>query len=91
MFAVVARVELPEGGNMEQGREMLEKNVIPMVRQSPGFVAGYWLAPPDGREGLSVVIYEDEPSARTAADGLQPPPPVRLLSVEVRAVAASAT
>jgi hypothetical protein len=91
MFAVVVRVELPEGGNVEQGRQMLEKNVIPTVRQSPGFVAGYWLAPPTGLEGLSVLIYEDEQSARTVAGSVQPPPPVTLLGVEVREVTASAT
>ncbi len=91
MFAVVTRVELPEGRTIEQGREMLEKNVIPMVRQTAGFVAGYWLSPPTGYEGLSVLLYEDEQSARGMADGMQPPPPVKLLSVEVREVAASAT
>jgi hypothetical protein len=91
MFAVVIRVELPEGGSVEQGREMLEKNVIPTVRQSPGFVAGYWLAPATGREGLSVLIYQDEQSARAVADTMKPPPPVTLLGVEVREVAASTT
>ncbi len=91
MYAVVVRVELPEGRSLEQGREMLEKNVIPAVRQSPGFVSGHWLAPPTGNDGLSFVVYEDEQSARTAADGLEPPPPLKLISVEVREVVASAT
>jgi hypothetical protein len=90
MHAVVVKVELPEGGTIEQGRKQLESDVIPMVKASPGFVAGYWLSPPTGREGLSVVLYQDEQSARAAAQNIQPPAPVRLVDVEVREVAASA-
>ena len=68
----------------------LNEQVIPQVKASPGFIAGYWLSPPTGREGLSVVLYEDEQSARAAAANIEPPAPVKLLNVEVREVAASA-
>ena len=90
MFAVVVRVQLPEGRSLEEGRHQLEAEVIPQVKQSPGFVAGYWLAPSSGTDGLSVVIFKDEQSARAAADGVQPPAPVKLVSTEVREVAGSA-
>ena len=90
MFAVVVNVELPEGSTIEQGRAQLEADVIPQVKARPGFVAGYWLAPKSGREGLSFVIYKDEHSARQAADNVKPMPPVKLVSVEVREVTASA-
>ena len=90
MHAVVVRVELPEGGTIEQGRQMINEQVIPRVKQLPGFRGGYWLAPPSGRDGLSFILFEDEQSARNAAEGIQPPPPVRLVSTEVREVAASA-
>jgi hypothetical protein len=90
MFAVVVTVELPEGGTIEQGRKQLESEVIPQVKSSPGFVAGYWISPATGREGLSVVFYKDEQSARAAAENIKPPAPVKLLDVEVREVAASA-
>jgi hypothetical protein len=90
MHAVVVKVELPEGGTIEQGRKQLEADVIPMVKASPGFVAGYWLSPPTGREGLSIVLYQDEQSARAAAENITPPAPVKLVHVEVREVAASA-
>jgi hypothetical protein len=90
MHAVVVKVELPEGGTIEQGRKQLNEQVIPMVKAAPGFVAGYWLSPPTGREGLSVVIFQDEKSARAMAENIEPPAPVRLLDVEVREVAASA-
>ncbi len=90
MFAVVVRVQLPEGRSIEEGRRQLEAEVIPQVKQSPGFVAGYWLRPSSGSDALSVVIYKDEQSARTAADNVQPLAPVKLVSAEVREVAASA-
>ena len=90
MFAVVTKVELPEGGTIEEGRKQLEAEVIPRLKAAPGFVAAYFLAPPSGREGLSVVVFEDQRSAQSMADTMQPPAPVKLLSVEVREVAASA-
>jgi hypothetical protein len=90
MHAVVVKVELPEGGTIEQGRQMLEQTVIPRVRSQAGFVAGYWLSPPTGRDGLSFVIYDNEQNARSAAENIQPPAPVKLVSAEVREVAASA-
>ncbi len=90
MFAVVVRVELPEGGTIEQGRQQLEAEVIPQVRSSPGFVAGYFLAPASGHEGLSVIVYQDEQSARAMAENVRPPEPVKLLGTEVREVVAAA-
>jgi len=59
-------VELPDGGTIEQGRQQLETDVIPQVKSSPGFVAGHFLAPASGHEGLSVLLYNDEQSARAA-------------------------
>ncbi|MGH7749681.1 MAG: hypothetical protein ACREQ5_33680, partial [Candidatus Dormibacteria bacterium] len=91
MFAVVMRTELAEGYAVAHAREMLETQVVPMFRRTPGFVAGYWLAPESGREGLSVILYEDEQSARTMADTAHSRPQASLLSVEVREVAASAS
>jgi hypothetical protein len=40
---------------------------------------------------LSFTLYKDEASARAAATMVNPPAPVKLLDVEVREVAASAT
>jgi hypothetical protein len=91
MFAVITRVELPEGETIEQARQQLETQVVPMVKQSPGLVAGYWLYPPAEREGMSVLIYQDEQTARAMAAAMHPRPPVKLLGVEVREVAASAS
>ena len=90
MYAVVTTVELPEGGTTEQGRAMLESEVIPNLKTAPGFVTAYFLAPTDSREGLSFVIFDNEESARQASDGMAPPPPVKLIHTEVREVVASA-
>ena len=69
----------------------LHEGIIPRVRQFPGFVAGYWLEPVVGK-GMSVVIYEDEASARAAVDkmslkvGESPTPGVTIERVETREV-----
>jgi hypothetical protein len=90
MFAVVTTVELPEGATVDEGRKQLEADVIPRMKQAPGFVAAYFLAPPEGREGLSFAIYESKEAATTVSEHMQPTPPVKLLHSEVREVAASA-
>jgi uncharacterized protein (UPF0276 family) len=68
--------------------ELLE-HVVPRVAQQQGFRAGYWLEPKDG-EGMSVIVFESEDDARTAAERIQPPEGVTLEGVEVREVVASA-
>jgi hypothetical protein len=90
MFAVVMRVELPEGGTIEEGRRQLAAEVIPLLKKKPGFVSAYFLAPSSGREGLSFVVCDSKQAATAAAENMQPPAPIKLLSVEVREVAASA-
>jgi hypothetical protein len=90
MFAAVSTVELPEGGTIEEGRKQLETEVIPMIKQAPGFVSAIFLSPPTGREGLSIVVFETQQQAQMAVDNMQTPPTVRVLTKEVREVAAKA-
>jgi hypothetical protein len=87
MFAAVSTVELPEGGTIEQGRKQLETDVVPMIKQAPGFVSAIFLSPPTGREGLSIVVFETQQQAQTAVDMMQVPPNIRVLTKEVREVA----
>jgi hypothetical protein len=66
-------------------------DVLPAVRSTPGFVAGYWLEPAGGR-GFSVVLFETEEQAR---EGVPPvkswdAPGVSIDATEVRRVAAAA-
>jgi hypothetical protein len=87
MFAAVVTVELPEGGTIEEGRKQLETEVIPRLKQAPGFDSAIFLSPPTGREGLSVAVFETQQQAQMAVDNMQTPPNVRMLTKEVREVA----
>ncbi|PZR78434.1 MAG: hypothetical protein DLM65_13065 [Candidatus Aeolococcus gillhamiae] len=89
-FAVVTKVELPEGETIEHGRQELETNVIPMLKHAPGLVAAYFLSPPTGREGLSFIVFETKEQAEGAIQMQKIEPPIKLISNEVREVAASA-
>ena len=90
MIAVVTTVELPEGETIEHGREELEKNVIPMIKQVPGFVSAVFA--PSGREGLSIIVFETREQAQGANDNMdrQMPPNIRTEKSVVREVAAPA-
>ena len=88
MYAVVVRVAI---GDPERAQQGLREQVIPSVRQAPGFVAGYWTRSETGDDGLSMIILESEEGARQAAERLQSgqgfvPESVTLESVEVREV-----
>ena len=63
MYAVVVRVSIGDRERAEQG---LREQVIPMVRQAPGFVAGYWTRSESGNDGLSMILLESEDAARPA-------------------------
>jgi hypothetical protein len=97
-----ARIATPEKGNLmhavlvavnikdfESARNELEQRVVPGVSQAPGFVAGYWLEP-QGNMGYSIVVFDSEDAARTAADRLEPPSDVEIERVDVREVVAHA-
>ncbi|MDQ6847970.1 MAG: hypothetical protein M3019_10405 [Candidatus Dormibacteraeota bacterium] len=90
-FAVVTTVELPEGETIENGRQQLETNIIPMIKQAPGFVSAVFVPDPNSREGLSVVVFENKDQAQFASDNMtsQMPPNIKLKKTEVREVAAS--
>jgi hypothetical protein len=86
MHAVFVTVKVED---VEAAKANLRDEVVPRVKQVPGFVAGYWLAP-EGDRGNSVVVFETEEAARSAAESLQPPPQVTLETIEVREVIAHA-
>ena len=56
MYAVVATVDINDG---EVAMNTLAEQVIPMVKQAPGFVGGYWVRL-DAGHGTSVVVFETE-------------------------------
>ena len=67
MHAVVVRVSVQDGPG---ATEFLRESIVPRVSQAPGFVAGYWVRL-EGDEGNSVIVFESEDAARTAADQIR--------------------
>ena len=65
MHAVVVKVTVNDARRLEE----LQEQVIPRVKQMPGFMTGYWTR--SEGQGLSMVIFESEENARQAADQVQ--------------------
>jgi hypothetical protein len=88
MHAVLVKVTI---NDPDTAPKMLREEVVPRVSQAPGFVAGYWLTPQDGKAG-ALVAFESEEAARAMAEQVTSPPTgeVTIDSVEVREIAASA-
>jgi len=84
MHAVVARVDI--GGDPETAHQNLRDHVIPRVSQAPGFVAGYWTRSDDGRDGLSMIVFDSEEGARRAAEMIQGPEAMRREMVSSKAL-----
>ena len=89
MHAVVVNVTISD---FEGGRKMLEEEVVPRVKQAPGFVAGYWTRKEGSDQGLSMAVFESEDAASAAAERVRSmaPDAVNVDDVEVREVVASA-
>jgi hypothetical protein len=62
MHAVLVKVKLSD----DPDPTILREQVVPRVKELPGFVAGYWVR--DGEIGRSMVIFESEETARAASD-----------------------
>ena len=67
----------------------LTDDILPRIGSAPGFVAGYWLEPVDGR-GFAFVVFETEEQARRSAPSNWAAPGVSINDVDFRRVAASA-
>jgi hypothetical protein len=94
MYALVVRVTIH---NADRTREVLNSQVVPAVSGAPGFKTGYWTWSTGGGElnGLSMVIFDSEESARAAGERIKAvaesaPDDVTLDGTEVREVVASA-
>lgn len=89
MHAVVVTVTVKDG---EAATESLRNEIVPRVKQAPGFVAGYWVRIEGGDKGRSTVVFESEDDARAAAEQLRAnsPEAVDLDSVEIGEVVESA-
>jgi hypothetical protein len=89
VHAIVVTVKIEPGHDVEAA-EQLQTTVLPRVKETPGVVSGYWLAPVEGR-GFSLLLLENEEAARSAAAMISNAPRpdfVSFDSIEVREVIA---
>ena len=89
MHAVLTSVTIEDQAAAE---EYLREQIVPAVKQAPGFVAAYWVR--NEGEGRGVIVFESEDAARGAADRIDASvggnPGVTLNTVTVGEVVASA-
>jgi len=91
MYAVVVR-ETGEQEKLDASGPYLEANLLPRVRQAPGFVSGVWLTDKAGRT-LNVLVFESEEAAGSALEMARNAPRpgfMRFESAEIYAVRARA-
>jgi hypothetical protein len=63
MHAIVIHANIHDP---EEAKRGLDEDVIPMVRNAPGFVAAYFVALGDG-QGVSIEVFQTEEQAKAAA------------------------
>ena len=87
MHAVVATVTI---NDREAAESHLHEQVVPGVKQAPGFVAGYWTQ--KDNSGLAMLVFESEDAANAASEMMPSmvPEAVTLGDIEVREVVANA-
>ena len=93
MNAVVVRVTF---NDVEAAETMLNQEVVPMVKEIPGFVAGWWTRALDKSNGLGVMIFDSEETAQgvkqrlESQEGAAGNDAVNFQGAEVREVVANA-
>jgi hypothetical protein len=87
MHAVVVSVTVHD---RDAAISELQEQVVPTVSGAPGFVAGYWIALPNG-QGRGTIVFDGEGAAQAAAGQVQTArAAVTIDSVEVGEVVANA-
>lgn len=92
MHAVVVSVTIADGQG-EATAEFLNSQVIPMVKQSPGFVSGLWAQTNNRTSGTSIAMYDSAENAEAAAAmarSIPIPPSVSNREINVGLVVAQA-
>ncbi|MGH2951717.1 MAG: hypothetical protein ACRDKX_06705 [Solirubrobacterales bacterium] len=75
----------------EKATATLREQIVPMVKQAPGFVAGYWVQVENGTQGRGTIVMESEEAASGLAEKIQAPgDEVTLDNVQVGEVVAQA-
>ena len=92
MYAIVTNVSIAPG-QVEGSRKALNEQVVPRVKQAPGFVRAYWTIREDSAQGTSMIVFktkQDADAALAMVRNSPPPPGVTISSAEVREVVAEA-
>ena len=90
MFAVVVR-ESGDAEQIDQAGDLVRENVVPRLREAPGFVSAVFTSDGSGRT-LNVFAFESETTARAALEAARraPRPPfIALDSAELVRVLAT--
>jgi hypothetical protein len=90
MHAVFVTASI-DPASAEESENQLRSEVVPRVKQAPGFVAGYWTR--SGSQGSSCIVFDNEGAAQQAVEMIknQPTPKgVTIESAEAREIIASA-
>ena len=63
MYAAVGVWNM-EAGNWEEQQRGLHEEIVPLVRQSPGFISGYWMADRAAGKTYTTIVLEDKEAAQ---------------------------
>lgn len=63
LYAVVGAWEM-DASRWDEQQRSLHEQIVPMVSQSPGFVAGYWMGDQVTSKTYTTILFEDEAAAR---------------------------
>jgi heme-degrading monooxygenase HmoA len=70
-YAVLIEVDVA-GVDPDDGREALREQIVPAIRQMPGFQSGTWLPGNDDGKGLSLTVWDSRDSAQAMANAFGP-------------------
>jgi hypothetical protein len=66
MYAVVGRWVMDPAQRKRQD-QVLNEQIVPMVKQAPGFVSAYWGRAVDGPESVSFISFDNQADAEQFA------------------------
>jgi hypothetical protein len=93
MYAVLIEVDVT-GVDPEEGLRALQEQIVPAIRQLPGFRSGTWLTGNQDGRGLSLTLWDTDQHARTMAKrfgpGSNPTASASVVRCKIRDVAATA-
>ena len=70
MYAMLTVVDFTLGRSEAEARKDLQSQLIPQIKQAPGFVKGYWFG--DEKEGHGFVVFETKEQAEQANQAVTP-------------------